>query len=629
MGLELVRGCAAREQMNVRRKIICRTFSVEDNIERRMKELRGETAVAESVRGTVQGTVEGVVRFGGVDDEHTKGLTLNTFVQFENGSRGIVVRLGKWTHALLLDDDVPEVGELVSEISSARRIPRASNFRGRVVDALGDPLDGKGDIACSEDSDDGVDLFGRTSVRAGWLLDTAPVVDPLRTGTKLIDGMFPIGRGHRVTLCGSRGTGKTSLALNILKNQNRTASENDDEDRHYIYLSFGQSRSSVARLVTSLRSDPNDIMRNTTIIAVTPEESSGRYVVALQTALAMASNARDSGSSAILVCDELSPYSALHEQTQQHAAMPVPAVRAAQILESASQLSAAAGAGSLSVFLLIDVDDRDSTNRALSASEARSASLLQSLTEGARSTSDVWLHADASLAQRGVYPPIDLRSAASGAPIPQYQSLALAHVGSAVRQMVAQHFESASTVELAATFGISSEEEGYAEFESMNFLDALHALLQQPFDALFEDDETETARTLTAMCIAAGGSLERLITTCGRQSLDDKETAAVVRTLEHRVWEVVVSDDSVARYARQLAEASAARPTTDTLDRTTDILVEPLQGIVDAVVDDFISVMDANAESSSRKRRAPTTRKPKPPPPRPDPAPFNPFGISF
>eukprot|EP00939_MAST-03C_sp_MAST-3C-sp1_P000850 g850.t1 len=601
------------------RGLFTRHFSVEDNLERRILEMRSsrrrerentERNVGKPQQhqqhGFVEDTLEGVVRFKG-----DLPIRSNSFVRFENGSRGFVVRVDERSHALLLDNKIPEMGDRVRTMRDPY-IPSSTHFRGRIVDALGEPLDGMGAIVAKDGgnaSDDPrrIPLFGSKSTKAGWLLDTSPIVEPLRTGTKVIDGLYPIGRGHRVSISGSKSTGKTSLALNILTHQARACAQRSESERarqphHYIYLSYGQSRTSVAKLVSSLRSDKR-VQDRTTLVAVTPEDSPGKQILGLQTALTLASDARDSGATAILICDELSAYSALHEKMQRRVpVLTVPAVRAAQLLEPASQLSAAAGSGSLTIFLLVDADERDGTlerARTLSASETLSAAILQSLTEGARSTSDVWLQTETKLVNRGIFPPIGLKSSPQGAPLPQYQSLAMAHLGMALRRMVADRSQGAASAFFAANFGISSEEEGFVEdYESMQFLDALHVLLEQSPD---EDEKGESTRTLVDMCIATGGSLEDIILSCARNGLKDAETAEIVRNLESVVWSTIVSDAGLLRYATQLAEASAARPTTKTLNRSPSVLLEPLQNAVTVAGDAFRRTLD-DTDGPNRRR---------------------------
>jgi F-type H+-transporting ATPase subunit alpha len=176
---------------------------------------------------------------------------------------------------------------------------------GRVVDALGNPIDGKGPIKAT--------ARYRAQLKAPGILPRRSVNQPVQTGLKSVDAMVPIGRGQRELIIGDRQTGKTAVALDAMLNQKRWNNTNDETKKLYcVYVAVGQKRSTVAQLVKTL--EENDAMKYSIIVAATASEAAPLQYIAPFTGCAMGEWFRDNGRHALIVFDDLSKQAVAYRQ---------------------------------------------------------------------------------------------------------------------------------------------------------------------------------------------------------------------------------------------------------------------------------------------------------------------------
>ena len=184
-------------------------------------------------------------------------------------------------------------------------VPVGPAMLGRVVDALGNPIDGKGPIKTSERY--------RAQLKAPGILPRRSVNQPVQTGLKSIDAMVPIGRGQRELIIGDRQTGKTAVALDALLNQRRWNNTNDEAAKLYcVYVAIGQKRSTVAQLVKTL--EENDSMKYSIVVAATASEAAPLQFLAPFTGCAIGEWFRDNGRHAVVVYDDLSKQAVAYRQ---------------------------------------------------------------------------------------------------------------------------------------------------------------------------------------------------------------------------------------------------------------------------------------------------------------------------
>lgn len=184
-------------------------------------------------------------------------------------------------------------------------VPVGPELLGRVVDALGNPVDGKGPINAKERR--------RAQVKAPGILPRRSVKEPMQTGLKAVDSMVPIGRGQRELIIGDRQTGKTAVALDTILNQKRVNNTNDESKKLYcVYVAVGQKRSTVAQLVKTL--EENDALKYSIVVAATASEAAPLQYIAPFTGCAMGEWFRDNGRHAVIVYDDLSKQAVAYRQ---------------------------------------------------------------------------------------------------------------------------------------------------------------------------------------------------------------------------------------------------------------------------------------------------------------------------
>ncbi len=297
--------------------------------------------------GTVLQVSDGIVRAFGLDKVMSGEL-----VEFESGEKGMVLNLEENNVGISVfgDDTKIKEGDLVKRTATIASVPVGEALLGRVVDALGNPIDGKGKINYTEERN--------LEVKAPGIIDRKSVHEPLQTGIKAIDAMIPIGRGQRELIIGDRQTGKTAVAIDIVLNQK-------DEDVKCFYVAIGQKQSTLAAVVDRLKKE--GAMSYTTVISATSSESASLQFIAPYSGVTMAEYFRDNGQHALIIYDDLTKQAQSYRQISLLLRRP-PGREAfpgdvfylhSRLLERAAKLSDDKGAGSLTALPIIETQAGD------------------------------------------------------------------------------------------------------------------------------------------------------------------------------------------------------------------------------------------------------------------------------
>merc|ERR1711966_460735 len=274
-----------------------------------------------------------------------KGMALN----LETDNVGVVV-FGE-DRSIMEGDTVKRTGAIVD-------VPYGMELLGRVVDALGNPIDGLGPVATKERR--------RVELKAPGIIPRESVTEPMSTGIKFIDALIPVGRGQRELIIGDRQTGKTSIAIDTILNQ-KMINEGPDKSKmlYCIYVAVGQKRSTVAQIVELLRK--NDAMKYTIIVAATASESAPLQFLAPYSGCAMGEYFRDNGMHAVIFYDDLSKQAVAYRQMSLLLRRP-PGREAypgdvfylhSRLLERAAKLNRDHGGGSLTALPVIETQAGD------------------------------------------------------------------------------------------------------------------------------------------------------------------------------------------------------------------------------------------------------------------------------
>ena len=247
-----------------------------------------ENAIEQSETGTVIMVGDGIARASGLEK-----CMAGELLQFDNGEYGMAQNLEENTVSIvLLGSDVGiKEGSTVKRTGKVVSVPVGDALIGRVVNALGQPIDGAGPIETTE--------YRAIESRAPGIIDRQPVKEPLQTGIKAIDSMIPIGRGQRELIIGDRQTGKTSIATDAILNQKNTGVL-------CIYVAIGQKASSIARVAGDLQK--HGAMSYTTIVAATASDSAPLQYIAPYAGTALAEYFMSQGKSVLIVYDDLSKH---------------------------------------------------------------------------------------------------------------------------------------------------------------------------------------------------------------------------------------------------------------------------------------------------------------------------------
>ncbi len=305
--------------------------------------------------GTVLSVGDGVARVYGLDR-----VQAGEMVEFADSTRGMALNLEADNVGVVIfgeDRDIHE-GDLVKRTSAIVDVPVGKGLLGRVVDGLGNPIDGKGPIESTERR--------LVEVKAPGIIPRRSVHEPMQTGLKALDALVPIGRGQRELIIGDRQTGKTAVAIDTFINQKQINDSEDESKKLYcIYVAVGQKRSSVAQVVKTL--EEYGAMEYTIVVAATASDPAPLQFLAPYSGCAMGEYFRDNGMHAVIVYDDLSKQATAYRQMSLLLRRP-PGREAypgdvfylhSRLLERAAKMSDAHGSGSLTALPVIETQGND------------------------------------------------------------------------------------------------------------------------------------------------------------------------------------------------------------------------------------------------------------------------------
>ncbi len=305
--------------------------------------------------GQVLSVGDGVARVYGLDQ-----VQAGEMVEFEDGTKGMALNLETDNVGVVIfgDDRNIREGATVKRTGDIVDVPVGKGLLGRVVDGLGNPIDGKGPIEGAERR--------LAEVKAPGIIPRQSVDEPMQTGIKALDALVPIGRGQRELIIGDRQTGKTAVAIDAIINQ-KTVNSGDDEKRklYCIYVAVGQKRSSVAQVVKTL--EEYGAMEYTIVVAASASEPAPMQFLAPYAGCAMGEWFRDNGMHALIIYDDLSKQATAYRQMSLLLRRP-PGREAypgdvfylhSRLLERAAKMSDANGGGSLTALPVIETQGND------------------------------------------------------------------------------------------------------------------------------------------------------------------------------------------------------------------------------------------------------------------------------
>ena len=315
----------------------------------------GEKAEVSEI-GKVLSVGDGIARVFGLDN-----VQAGEMVEFEDGSKGMALNLESDNVGIVVfgDDRKIKEGSTVKRTGSIVDAPVGKELLGRVLDGLGNPIDGKGNLS------DKIERK-RVEVKAPGIIPRQSVSEPMQTGLKAIDSLIPIGRGQRELIIGDRQTGKTAVAIDAIINQ-KTINESDDEKKklYCVYVAIGQKRSTVAQIVKTL--EDAGAMKYTTVVAATASDAAPLQFLAPYTGCTIGEYFRDNGMHALIIYDDLSKQAVAYRQMSLLLRRP-PGREAypgdvfylhSRLLERAAKLSDANGGGSLTALPIIETQAGD------------------------------------------------------------------------------------------------------------------------------------------------------------------------------------------------------------------------------------------------------------------------------
>ena len=305
--------------------------------------------------GQVLSVGDGIARIYGLDN-----VQAGEMVEFPGGIRGMALNLEEDNVGAVVfgsDRDIRE-GDTVKRTGDIVSVPVGKELLGRVVDPLGNPLDGKGPI--------NTETRMKVDVKAPGIIPRKSVHEPMQTGLKAVDALIPIGRGQRELIIGDRQTGKTAIAIDAMLNQ-KAINDGDDESAklYCVYVAIGQKRSTVAQIVKTL--EENDAMKYSIVVAATASEAAPLQFLAPFTGCTMAEYFRDNGMHALITYDDLSKQAVAYRQMSLLLRRP-PGREAypgdvfflhSRLLERAAKLNDDFGAGSMTALPIIETQAND------------------------------------------------------------------------------------------------------------------------------------------------------------------------------------------------------------------------------------------------------------------------------
>ena len=323
-------------------------------IKEQIKKFGDKTEVSEV--GQVLSVGDGIARIYGLDN-----VQAGEMVEFAEGSKGMALNLESDNVGVVIfgDDRAIKEGDTVKRTGSIVDVPVGKELLGRVVDGLGNPIDGK------ENFNKNIKR-NRVEVKAPGIIPRQSVSEPMQTGLKAIDSLIPVGRGQRELIIGDRQTGKTAVAIDTIINQKKI-NESDDESKklYCIYVAVGQKRSTVAQIVKTL--EDAGAMEYTTIVSATASDSAPLQFLAPYTGCTMGEFFRDNGMHALIIYDDLSKQAVAYRQMSLLLRRP-PGREAypgdvfylhSRLLERAAKLNDEQGGGSLTALPIIETQAGD------------------------------------------------------------------------------------------------------------------------------------------------------------------------------------------------------------------------------------------------------------------------------
>ena len=322
-------------------------------LKKQIAEFGTESEVAEV--GQVLSVGDGIARIHGLDK-----VQAGEMVEFPGGIKGMALNLETDNVGVVIfgDDRSIREGDTVKRTGAIVDVPVGKGLLGRVVDGLGNPIDGKGPI----ESDDRM----RVEVKAPGIIPRKSVHEPVQTGLKAIDSLIPVGRGQRELIIGDRQTGKTAVIVDTILNQKAVNESGSESDKLYcVYVAIGQKRSTVAQLVKTL--EDNDAMKYSIVVAATASEPAPLQFLAPYTGCTMGEYFRDNGMHAVIFYDDLSKQAVAYRQMSLLLRRP-PGREAypgdvfylhSRLLERAAKMGDKAGNGSLTALPVIETQAGD------------------------------------------------------------------------------------------------------------------------------------------------------------------------------------------------------------------------------------------------------------------------------
>ncbi|HTH96925.1 MAG TPA: F0F1 ATP synthase subunit alpha [Stellaceae bacterium] len=305
--------------------------------------------------GQVLSVGDGIARVFGLDN-----IQAGEMVEFPGGVRGMALNLETDNVGVVIfgDDRAISEGDTVKRTGAIVEVPVGKGLLGRVVDGLGNPIDGKGPLTDVKRT--------RVEVKAPGIIPRQSVSEPMQTGLKAIDALVPIGRGQRELIIGDRQTGKTAVAIDTILNQKAVNAGTDESKKLYcVYVAIGQKRSTVAQIVKTL--EDNGAMEYSIVVAATASEAAPLQFLAPYTGCAMGEFFRDNAMHALIIYDDLSKQAVAYRQMSLLLRRP-PGREAypgdvfylhSRLLERAAKMNKTHGAGSLTALPIIETQAGD------------------------------------------------------------------------------------------------------------------------------------------------------------------------------------------------------------------------------------------------------------------------------
>src|SRR5438270_9171183 len=387
--------------------------------------------------GQVLSIGDGIARIYGLDK-----VQAGEMVEFANGMKGMALKLETDNVGAVVfgDDSGIREGDTVKRTGAIVEVPVGRGLLGRVVDALGNPIDGKGPLTDVKRT--------RVEVKAPGIIPRRSVHEPVQTGLKAIDALVPIGRGQRELIIGDRQTGKTAVAIDAFLNQKGVNSGTDEAKKLYcIYVAIGQKRSTVAQIVKTLQD--YGALDYSIVVAATASEPAPLQFLAPYTGCAMGEFFRDNGMHGLMIYDDLSKQAVAYRQMSLLLRRP-PGREAypgdvfylhSRLLERAAKLNEASGSGSLTALPIIETQAGDVS--------AYIPTNVISITDG-----QIFLETD--LFYRGIRPAINVRLPVSRVGSAA-QIKAMKQVAGRLKLELAQYREMASFGQFASDLDASTQ----------------------------------------------------------------------------------------------------------------------------------------------------------------------------